>query len=244
LPGRPFGRVYAASEGIRAVVIERNAVGGQAGSSSLIENYLGFPEGISGAELAERARQQASKFGIEFLMMREGVKAVFHDDRIHVDLADGSQLVARANICATGIEWRRLDLPDEAKFQIESDEHSVALRMCISVGNFNDFKAVSFFRARIPQFRESQRFGGISDHAQFAAYLKKPKEQLVNLVVVWEFITMARVRSVRSAIQWIAARSWISWSVQNQQIHHKDFLVDSITGDLCDSWVAVTCGYF
>ena len=108
--------VYAASEGLRAVVIERNAVGGQAGSSSLIENYLGFPEGISGAELAERARQQASKFGIEFLMMREGVKAVFRDDRIHVDLADGSQLVARANICATGIEWRRLDIGDEAKF--------------------------------------------------------------------------------------------------------------------------------
>jgi thioredoxin reductase (NADPH) len=108
--------VYAASEGIRAVVIERNAVGGQAGSSSLIENYLGFPEGISGAELAERARQQAAKFGIEFLMMREGVKAVFHGDRIHVDLADGSKLVARANICATGIEWRRLGVPDEAKF--------------------------------------------------------------------------------------------------------------------------------
>ncbi len=108
--------VYAASEGLRAVVIERNAVGGQAGSSSLIENYLGFPDGISGAELAERARQQASKFGIEFLMMREGIKAEFHDNRIHVDLADGSHLVARANICATGIEWRRLGLANESQF--------------------------------------------------------------------------------------------------------------------------------
>jgi thioredoxin reductase (NADPH) len=67
-------------------------------------------------ELAERARQQAAKFGIEFLMMREGVNAVFHDNRIHVDLADGSKLVARANICATGIDWRRIGIPDEAKF--------------------------------------------------------------------------------------------------------------------------------
>lgn len=108
--------VYAASEGLRAVVIERNAVGGQAGSSSLIENYLGFPEGISGADLAELARQQAAKFGIEFLMMREGVKAEFRDNRIHVDLADGIKLVARANICATGIEWRRLGLPNESQF--------------------------------------------------------------------------------------------------------------------------------
>ena len=62
--------VYAASEGLRAVVIERAAIGGQAGTSSLIENYMGFPNGIAGAELAERARQQAVKFGIELLMMR------------------------------------------------------------------------------------------------------------------------------------------------------------------------------
>jgi thioredoxin reductase (NADPH) len=106
--------VYAASEGLHTVVIERNAVGGQAGSSSLIENYLGFPEGISGAELAERARQRALKFGAEFLMLREGVKAEFHDNRIHVDLADGGlKLVARANICTTGVEWRKLGLPNE-----------------------------------------------------------------------------------------------------------------------------------
>lgn len=65
--------VYAASEGLRAVVIERHAVGGEAGSSSLIENYMGFPGGISGAELCERGRQQAVSFGVEILMMREGI---------------------------------------------------------------------------------------------------------------------------------------------------------------------------
>src|ERR1700726_806201 len=66
--------VYGASEGLKTVVIERLAVGGQAGTSPRIENYLGFPEGISGAELAERAREQACRFGAEILLAREGVR--------------------------------------------------------------------------------------------------------------------------------------------------------------------------
>src|SRR5690242_4518467 len=65
--------VYGASEGLTTVLIERSAVGGQAGSSSKIENYLGFPDGISGADLAERAREQANRFGAEILLAREGV---------------------------------------------------------------------------------------------------------------------------------------------------------------------------
>ncbi|MFL9897975.1 MULTISPECIES: NAD(P)/FAD-dependent oxidoreductase [Paraburkholderia] len=107
--------VYAASEGLRAVVIERAAVGGQAGTSSLIENYMGFPQGIAGAELAERARQQAVKFGVELLLMREGIRATFTNGKIEVSLADGSLLRARANICATGIEYRSLRVPGEQR---------------------------------------------------------------------------------------------------------------------------------
>jgi len=107
--------VYAASEGLSTVLIERSAVGGQAGTTSMIENYMGFPQGINGADLAERARQQAVKFGVELLMMQEGVKSTFHDDRIWTDLADGGTMVARANVCATGVEWRRLNLPNEDK---------------------------------------------------------------------------------------------------------------------------------
>jgi thioredoxin reductase (NADPH) len=108
--------VYAASEGLKTVLIERHAVGGQAGSSSLIENYLGFPRGVTGADLAERARQQAVRFGAEILHLREGVNASFAGGKIVVDLADGSRLSARTNICATGIEWRRLNVPNEARF--------------------------------------------------------------------------------------------------------------------------------
>ena len=108
--------VYAASEGLKTILIEREAIGGQAGTSSLIENYLGFPEGISGANLAERARQQALKFGVEILLLREGVKGTFYDNKINVDFANGENLVAKTNICATGVEYARLNLPDEAKY--------------------------------------------------------------------------------------------------------------------------------
>ncbi len=108
--------VYAASEGIKTVLVERAAVGGQAGTSSLIENYLGYPDGVSGADLAERAKRQLMKFGVDLLLMREGVRAEFRDGRIFVDMADGSKMVARANICATGVEYARLGLPDEDRF--------------------------------------------------------------------------------------------------------------------------------
>src|SRR6185369_5457516 len=73
--------VYGASEGLKTVVIERYAVGGQAGSSPKIENYLGFPEGISGADLAEKAREQASRFGTEILIHRAGVRGEFTPSR-------------------------------------------------------------------------------------------------------------------------------------------------------------------
>ncbi|WP_298972949.1 FAD-dependent oxidoreductase [uncultured Roseobacter sp.] len=108
--------VYAASEGLSTVLIEKHAVGGQAGTTSNIENYLGFPEGLAGVELASRAREQALKFGVEILMMREGVKAEFQDNRIHAELANGKTMVARSNICATGVEWHRLGLEREQHF--------------------------------------------------------------------------------------------------------------------------------
>ena len=107
--------VYAASEGLTTVLIERATVGGQAGSSSLIENYLGFPNGIGGYELADRARQQALRFGAEILQLSEGIKGAYVDGKILVDMADGTQLAARTNICTTGIEWRRLELVNEAR---------------------------------------------------------------------------------------------------------------------------------
>ena len=105
--------VYGASEGLKTVVIERYAVGGQAGSSPKIENYLGFPGGISGADLAERAREQACRFGAEILLDREGVRGDSCAGKGIGYLADGTKIVARATICATGVAYRRLGLPNE-----------------------------------------------------------------------------------------------------------------------------------
>jgi thioredoxin reductase (NADPH) len=117
--GGPAGlsaAVYAASEGLKTVVVERYAMGGQAGSSSKIENYLGFPDGISGVELAERASHQACRFGAEILLGREGVRGEFLPGKGVGYLADGTKIIARSSICATGVEYRRLGLPGEDRF--------------------------------------------------------------------------------------------------------------------------------
>lgn len=111
--GGPAGlaaAVYGASEGLRTLVIEREAPGGQAGTSSRIENYLGFPSGLSGADLTRRAVAQAQRLGAEFLASE--VKSVCANDNYRiVDLADGSQLSCSALVVATGVQYRLLDVP-------------------------------------------------------------------------------------------------------------------------------------
>jgi thioredoxin reductase (NADPH) len=109
--------VYGASEGLDVLVLESNAPGGQAGSSSKIENYLGFPTGISGQELAGRAYTQAQKFGAQ-LMIARSAKALACDRRPYViEMDDGSRVPARAVIIATGAEYRRLALDNLSKFE-------------------------------------------------------------------------------------------------------------------------------
>jgi thioredoxin reductase (NADPH) len=103
--------VYAASEGLRTLVVEREVVGGQAGSSVLIRNYLGFPRGISGAELTQRAYQQAWLFGARYVFAREVTGLARAGARRVVALSDGRQLSARAVIVATGARYRRLGAP-------------------------------------------------------------------------------------------------------------------------------------
>lgn len=103
--------VYAASEGLTTAVVEREAPGGQAGTSSYIENYLGFPDGISGVDLAERARAQAVKFGAEMLVLREVMAGGVEDDLFRSNLSDGTTIRSRCVLCTTGVSWRRLDVP-------------------------------------------------------------------------------------------------------------------------------------
>ncbi len=103
--------VYASSEGLRALVVEREALGGQAGSSSLIRNYLGFSRGISGAELAQRAYQQAWVFGTSFLLMREVVELRPGEGGHTLRTADGDEFEAAAVVLASGVSYRRLEIP-------------------------------------------------------------------------------------------------------------------------------------
>lgn len=103
--------VYAASEGLNTAVLEREAFGGQAGTSSLIENYLGFPDGISGAELAGRARAQAERLGAELLLAREVISGGEQDGLLLLNMPDGAQLAGRTVLSASGVDWRRLDAP-------------------------------------------------------------------------------------------------------------------------------------
>src|SRR5690349_5117102 len=112
--GGPAGlgaAVYGASEGLRTVLVERTATGGQAGQSSRIENYLGFPDGVSGAQLTDRARRQATKFGAEVLTTRDVVGVEVCGSARRVVFADGTSLDAHAVILATGVSYRTLEAP-------------------------------------------------------------------------------------------------------------------------------------
>jgi thioredoxin reductase (NADPH) len=103
--------VYGASEGLRTVMIEREAPGGQAGMSSLIENYLGFPDGLSGSELAGRSLRQAERFGAEMVVARDVVGLRVEEPGLVVSLDDGEELRAGAVLLSLGVSWRMLEAP-------------------------------------------------------------------------------------------------------------------------------------
>ena len=118
--GGPAGlaaAVYGASEGLKTVMVEREAPGGQAGMSSRIENYLGFPSGLSGGDLARRAVVQAQRFGVEILAPQEAVGVRTEGPYRIIKLADGSEFSCHALLVATGVQWRRLEAPGVDKLQ-------------------------------------------------------------------------------------------------------------------------------
>jgi thioredoxin reductase (NADPH) len=109
--------VYAASEGLDVLVVEATAPGGQAGASSRIENYLGFPTGISGQELAGRAYTQAQKFGAEILIARDATRLACERRPFALEVGNEQRLPARTVVIATGAEYRKLPLADVARFE-------------------------------------------------------------------------------------------------------------------------------
>ncbi|MDQ5809413.1 MAG: FAD-dependent oxidoreductase, partial [Actinomycetota bacterium] len=157
--------VYGASEGLSTLILEGEAIGGQAGSSSSIRNYPGFPWGIGGAELARRATEQAWWFGATFRFMRHATGLRRVGDRLAVTLSDGTEVLGRAVILATGIFYRRLGVP--------------SLEALIGAGVFYG-AAVS--EAQAVQGQEVYVVGGANSAGQAATHLSKYASRVTLLV--------------------------------------------------------------
>ena len=148
--------VYGASEGLDTQVIDKIAFGGQASTSARIENYLGFPTGISGGELAERATLQARRFGARMVVPAQAVSLGQDDGHYTVELADGSAVHGRTVIVATGAQYRKLDLPELERYEATSIYYAATqteAQMCagdpvVIVGGGNSAGQAAMFLSR------------------------------------------------------------------------------------------------
>jgi thioredoxin reductase (NADPH) len=156
--------VYATSEGLHTLLVEPEAPGGQAGSSSRIENYLGFPTGISGAELAKRAYLQANRFGTEFLAQTAvGLRSENHYH--HLCLADGKELSCRVALIAVGVNYRRLNVPGLDEFTGAGVYYGAAMTEAVSCRDEDVFIV-----------------GGANSAGQAAMYFSKYARKVTMLV--------------------------------------------------------------
>jgi thioredoxin reductase (NADPH) len=164
-PGGLAAAVYAASEGLSTVVLDAFATGGQAATSSQIENYLGFPAGIAGGELADRAVVQARKFGAVFNIPGEATSLTQADGYHVVGLAEGDDLIAHAVLVATGVHYRRLDIPGTDRLEGSSV-----------------YYAATEFEARLCRQDPVTVVGGGNSAGQAACFLAR-HSPVVNLVI-------------------------------------------------------------
>ncbi|MFF7985192.1 FAD-dependent oxidoreductase [Streptomyces sp. NPDC007901] len=166
--GGPAGlgaAVYGASEGLRTVLVERSATGGQAGQSSRIENYLGFPDGVSGAQLTDRARRQAAKFGAEILTAREVTGLEITGGARVVRFADGSAVAAHSVILATGVQYRQLEAEG-----------------CVDLTGCGVFYGSALTEATSCQGQDVYIVGGANSAGQAAMYLSRFAKSVTLLV--------------------------------------------------------------
>jgi thioredoxin reductase (NADPH) len=191
--GGPAGlgaAVYGASEGLRTVLVERTATGGQAGQSSRIENYLGFPDGVSGAQLTDRARRQAAKFGAEVLTTRDVTSLTIKGSARSVSFADGSSIDAHTVILATGVAYRQLAAPGLDEFTGRGIYYGSALTEASACKNQDVFivgGANSAGQAAVYLSRHAKSVTllvrGSSLQASMSYYLIKQIEDIPNIIV-------------------------------------------------------------
>ena len=191
--GGPAGlaaAVYGASEGLKTVMIEREAPGGQAGMSSRIENYLGFPSGLSGADLARRAVAQAKRFGVEILAPQEATKLRVEAGTKFVTLTDGTEIGAKAVLIATGVSYRKLDVPGIERVQGAGVYYGAATTEGVSckgediyiVGGANSAGQAAVFFAQHAR-RVVMLVRGNSLAAGMSQYLVEQIQQTSNIAV-------------------------------------------------------------
>src|SRR5512133_2652468 len=191
--GGPAGlgaAVYAASEGLRTVLVEREATGGQAGQSTRIENYLGFPDGVSGAQLTDRARRQAAKFGAEVLTARDVVALEISGSARIVRFGDGSKIGAHSVVLATGVSYRSLDAPGVAELtgrgvfygSASTEAPACAGQDVYIVGGANSAGQAAVFFSRHAR-TVTLLVRGPSLEASMSAYLIKQLEEIDNVAV-------------------------------------------------------------
>lgn len=162
--------VYAASEGLRTIVVETLAPGGQAGTSSKIENYLGFPTGISGEALAGRAHIQAQKFGARICVSRSSVSLDCSNKPFEIGLSDGSTVRAKAVVVATGARYRKLDVPNYGRFEGQGIHYAAtamegnlcAAQEVVIVGGGNSAGQAAVFLSRTARHVNMVMRSGIS----------------------------------------------------------------------------------
>lgn len=157
--------VYGGSEGLKTLLIERRAPGGQAGTSSRIENYLGFPSGLSGSDLARRAITQATRFGVEFLSPQTVKEIQVEGHYKKLELADGNKIVARSVVLATGVDYRRLPAEGAEQFSGAGVYYGAAITEAASCRN-----------------KDVYIVGGGNSAGQGAVYLSK-YAQKVNILI-------------------------------------------------------------
>jgi thioredoxin reductase (NADPH) len=182
--------VYAASEGLKVLLLESNSPGGQAGSSSRIENYLGFPNGIAGVELAARAYDQAQKFGAEFLVARSAVELSCVTRPLTLTTTGGSKLHSKTVIIATGAQYRKLPLDNLEKFEgvgVYYGAAAIEAQMCtaqpiIVVGGGNSAGQAAVFLSRTSQHVHILiRSGGLA--SSMSRYLIRRIEDTPNITL-------------------------------------------------------------
>ncbi len=192
--GGPAGlaaAVYGASEGLKTLLVERQAPGGQAGMSSRIENYLGFPSGLTGADLARRAFTQARRFGAEILSPQEAVGLRVDGPYRFIKLRDGSEISCHALLIASGLSWRKLDIPGAERLQEAGVYYGAAMteaQLCAGedvylVGGANSAGQAAVYFA---QFARSVTILVRSDSLQkgMSQYLIDQIRQVENIYVV------------------------------------------------------------